>query len=150
MNRIEYYCVQIKPGISNLNCAGISKLNFFWVGNTVTDICVKFYVIIGIGLIVTLVFVNNKKCFFFRFLQCLVLLSKEVALNFVSGVKFLLQKRWGCCRRPSVTRFYRKQEHSRGIKCSEKAKNALKTKSAPDEKNINWWTTCDRYKIFGI
>ena len=52
----------MKLGISNLNCAAISNLKniFFEVGSTVTDICVKFHVIIVIGLIVTLVFVNNK------------------------------------------------------------------------------------------
>ena len=44
------------------------------------------------------------------------MLSKEVTLNFVCGIKFLLQKPWGCCRRPSVTRLYQIQEHSSGIK----------------------------------
>ena len=141
----KYYCVQLKPGIPNLNSASISNLKkkIFCVGSTVKDICVKFHVIIVIGLKVTLFFVKNKKCFF-RFLHCLILLNKEVALNFVCGMKFLLQKRWGCCRRPSVTRLYRKQEHSSGIKCSEKTENALKTKRASDENkhqlmiNMSW------------
>ena len=61
-------------------------------------------------------------------------------------MKFLLQNRWGCCRRPSVTRLYRRQEHSSGIKCSEKTENALKTKSAPDEKK----TSTDEQHIMEI
>ena len=59
-------------------------------------------------------------------------------------MEFLLQKRWRCCRRPSVTRLYRKQKHSRGIKCSEKADNAVKTKSAPDEKKYQLMNSMSR------
>ena len=84
-------------------------------------------------------FCEQKKVFF-RFLQCLILLSKEVALNFVWNEISTA----GCCRRPLVTRLYRKQEYSSGIKSSKKAENALKTKSALDEKkhqlmnNMSW------------
>lgn len=33
-------------------------------------------------------------------------LSKEVAFNFVFGMKFQLYIRWGCCRKPLVIRLY--------------------------------------------
>jgi len=58
----------------------------------VTDICVKLHIINVISVSAAFGFVRRKKCFF-RFLQSVILLSKEVALNFVCEIKFLVQKR---------------------------------------------------------
>lgn len=92
-----------------------------------TDICVKLHIINDISVSAALGFLRRKKCFF-RFLQCVILLSKEVALNFVCEIKFLVQKRLGCCRESLVSRLCRKEMLTSGINSSKKAENELKTK----------------------
>ena len=70
--------------------------------STVNNIWANFHVNVIISNIFTLCSPNDQACIF-RFLQCLIWLSREVPSNFVCGLKFRLQKRWGCCGRPLVT-----------------------------------------------
>lgn len=74
----------------------ISKVFFFLhFCSTVTDICVQFCIINVISVSAAFGFIRHKK-YFLLFLQSMISLTKEVALNFVCKIKFLSQKCLRC------------------------------------------------------
>ena len=76
---------------------------------------------------------NDQECIF-RFLQCLIWWSREVPSNIVCGMKFRLQKRWGCWVRPLVILPCRSKIFISGTKTSKRDfENVLMTCSAAND-----------------